>query len=163
MKVMASPDILRRVAAGDSPAPRPSTVPQALGRLRVALDDSYLRASRELGLTAQQAEVLCAALRPQSVGELAQVLRCDRSNVSRLVDRAARHGWLWRREDEADGRVSLIELSPTGERLARKFIATLEAQLEALLATWPEDRRENVVTALNEIADALDHARPGSR
>jgi hypothetical protein len=58
----------------------PQTLPQALGRLRVALEDAFQRASRELGLTAQQAELLCAAMRPAAVGDLAHTLRCDRSN-----------------------------------------------------------------------------------
>src|SRR6266508_3597211 len=52
------------------------TVPQALGRLRVALEDAFLQTSRTLGLTAQQAELLCAAMAPAAVGELAQALRC---------------------------------------------------------------------------------------
>src|SRR5918993_250647 len=70
----------------DHPA---ETVPQALGRLRVALDDAFLQASRTLGLTPQQADLLCAAMAPAAVGDLAQALRWDRSNVSHLVDRAA--------------------------------------------------------------------------
>jgi DNA-binding MarR family transcriptional regulator len=53
--------------------------------------------------------------------------------VSRLVDRAARRGLVRRREGEEDARVSMIELSPDGERLARKPIATLESQVQPLL------------------------------
>src|SRR5262245_24478967 len=112
--------------------PQPTDrVPQALGRLRVALDDAYQRASRDLGLTAQQAELLCAVLRPAAVGDLATALRCDRSNVTRLVDRAAAHD-LVRRHQGQDRRVSMIELTPKGERLARRFVAKLEAQTAAL-------------------------------
>jgi DNA-binding MarR family transcriptional regulator len=136
----------------------PITVPHALGRLRVALEDSYLRASRRHGLTPQQAELLCAALEPSPVGTLARVLRCDQSNVSRLVDRAAKHGLLRRRSDRDDGRVTLIELSPKGRRLAERFIATLESQLADLLAEWPSERQHELVASLNEIADNLDRA-----
>jgi DNA-binding MarR family transcriptional regulator len=134
----------------------PETLPRALGRLRVALDDAFQRASRELGLTAQQAEFLCAALRPTAVGDLAHALRCDRSNVSRLVDRASTRGLVKRGEDEADGRVTIVELTAEGERLARSFIAALEAQTEALRASWPGTREQTAVGLLNEIADALD-------
>src|SRR5713226_3858453 len=97
------------------------TVPQALGRLRVALEDAFVRASRDLGLTEQQAELLCAAMRPAAVGDLARTLRCDRSNVSRLIDRAGARGLLTRRGDEEDGRVTVVELTPEGEGLARRF------------------------------------------
>ena len=60
----------------DDPRHHPAeTLPQALGRLRVALEDAFLQASRTLGLTAQQAELLCAAMAPAAVGDLAQALR----------------------------------------------------------------------------------------
>jgi DNA-binding MarR family transcriptional regulator len=134
----------------------PRTLPEALGRLRVALEDAFQRASRELGLTAQQAELLCAAMHPAAVGDLARALRCDRSNISRLVDRASTRGLVTRRAGELDGRVTLIELTAEGERLARRFLHTLEAQTEALRADWPDTRRQTAVELLNQIADALD-------
>src|SRR4051794_19267697 len=85
------------------------TVPQALGHLRAALDNSFETAARGLGLSAQQAELLCAAMVPAAVGDIAQVLRCDRSNVSRLVDRAARRKLVKRSGSTGDGRVTMIE------------------------------------------------------
>jgi DNA-binding MarR family transcriptional regulator len=139
-----------------APSYAAETLPRALGRLRVALEDAFQRASRELGLTAQQAELLCAALRPAAIGDLARVLRCDRSNVSRLVDRASTRGLLRRTAEEDDGRVTLVELTAEGERLARRFIAALEVQTEALRASWPDTRQRTAVGMLNEIADALD-------
>ncbi|MGH3736156.1 MAG: MarR family winged helix-turn-helix transcriptional regulator [Micromonosporaceae bacterium] len=129
-------------------------IPQALGRLRVALDDAFQRASRDLGLTAQQAELLCAAMRPAAVGDLAAALRCDRSNVTRLVDRAAAHD-LVRRRQGADRRVSMIELSPKGEQLARRFIAALEAQTAELRASWSNRRKRQATELLDEISAAL--------
>lgn len=131
------------------------TVPQALGRLRVALDDTYTQAGQELGLTAQQAELLCAAMRPTAVGDLARVLRCDRSNVSRLVDRAARRGLVSRQSVASDGRVSLIELTPEGERLAKEFIHKLESRLAPLLARWSKPHQRAAITTLGDIADTL--------
>ena len=132
------------------------TVPQALGRLRVALDDSFDRVSRDFGLSAQQAELLCAAMRPAPVGDIARVLRCDRSNVSRLADRAARRGLLSRRPGEQDGRVKLIELSPSGRDLAQRFIAALEDELADLLATWSPRRERTALGILEELADGLE-------
>jgi DNA-binding MarR family transcriptional regulator len=135
--------------------PQPSDgVAQALGRLRVALDEAYQRASRDLGLTAQQAELLCAAMRPAAIGDLAAALRCDRSNVTRLVDRAATHD-LVRRYQGKDRRVSMIELTPKGERLARRLIATLEAQTAALRGSWSDGRKRQVAELLDEISTVL--------
>ena len=143
----------------DEPHHHPAeTVPQALGRLRVALEDAFLQASRTLGLTAQQAELLCAAMAPAAVGDLAQALRCDRSNVSHLVDRAAARGLVTRRSSDEDGRVTVVALTTQGERLARRFIAELEAQTQPLRARWPHQRQQLAVELLNEISDTLDSA-----
>jgi DNA-binding MarR family transcriptional regulator len=148
------------------------TVPQALGRLRVAMDRAYLEASREVGLTAQQAELLCAAMRPDAVTDLARVLRRDHSTISRLVDRAAKRGLLHRRGEHTDGRVSVIELTPKGHRLAKAFLTALEAKTQPLLATWPVKRQQSAVETLSALAAALeasavaqsdDHARPRRR
>lgn len=137
-------------------ADREATVPQALGRLRVALEDSFLRASRDVGLTSQQAELLCAAMVPSAVGDLAQTLRCDRSNVSRLIDRTSARGYLTRRADEQDGRVTLVELTPEGKDLALRFLARLESQTDALTKGWTGQRRQLAVSLLNELSDTLD-------
>jgi len=107
----------------------------------------------------QQAELLCATLRPAPVGSLARTLRCDQSNVTRLVDRAAQRGLIRRRGDQPDGRVTLIELTPQGRKATEAFIDTLEAQLSTLLADWPEERRRAITATLNEIATALDEVR----
>jgi DNA-binding MarR family transcriptional regulator len=129
-------------------------VPQALGRLRVALDAAYQRASRELGLTVQQAELLCEAMRPAAVGDLAASLHCDRSNISRLVDRAAAQK-LVRRLPGQDRRVSMVELTPSGRRLARRLIAKLEGQTAALRAAWTDERKRQAVELLDDLSTAL--------
>ena len=134
----------------------PPTVPRALGRLRVALDAAYTHASREIGLTTQQTELLCAALRPAPIGDLAEVLRCDRSNVSRLVDRAASRGLVRRRGDQADGRVTVIELTADGQRLAERFIKTLESRLQPLLTGWSGKHQRAAIETLTTLADALE-------
>lgn len=130
--------------------------PQALGRLRVALEDAYLRASRDLGLTPAQAELLCAAMRPASVGELAVALRCDRSNISRLVDRASMRGLIKRHGGEEDGRVTVVELTAEGDRLARRFLTALQSQTGGLRADWPRRRQQLTIEVLNAISGALE-------
>jgi DNA-binding MarR family transcriptional regulator len=140
----------------DRPPPA-DTVPRALGYLRVALEDAFRRAARGHGLTPAQAELLCAAMAPIPVGGLARTLRCDRTNVTHLVARAAKQGWLERHRDARDRRSMLIALTPEGARLAERFIATLENQLRALLASWSPQRQQTAINLITEIATALDH------
>lgn len=144
---------LRIVIAHES---RSDSLPQALGRLRVAIDSAFVRSSRSVGLTPQQAELLCAALSPASIKDLAERLRCDRSNVTRLVDRAAAQGHVVRRGEEEDGRVTVVKLTPAGEQAARRFLDVLYAQTEALRSAWPTRREAIAARLLGEIAEALD-------
>lgn len=138
---------------------RPTTLPQSLGRLRVALDDAFARASQAVGLTPQQAELLCAAMSPSSVKDLAEALRCDRSNVTRLVDRAFGRGHVNRHGEDEDGRIRVVELTPDGRRLASQFLTVLAAQTESLRASWPAGREDAAAAVLNEISEALEAQR----
>jgi DNA-binding MarR family transcriptional regulator len=134
------------------------SLPRAgLGRLRVAMNVTFAQASREVGLSEQQAELLCATLAPaRSIGDLARVLHCDQSNVSRLVDRASKRGLLERRRAQLDGRLTVVELTPDGRRLALRFIDTLESKLKPLLTEWSTDRQQQAVETLTEIAETLE-------
>jgi|SRR5579884_4247596 len=136
----------------------PDDLPAALGRLRASLNTAYERASGQLGLSAQQAELLCAAMAPKPTGQLARALHCDRSNVTRMVDRASARGLMGRRSDEVDGRVTTITLTPSGRRLAQRLIAILEGQTADLRRAWPEARTRIAVDILTEISSALEKA-----
>ena len=134
-------------------------IARGLVRLMMAVDDAYTQVSRELGLTAQQAQLLCAAQRPAPVRDIAAFLRCDRSNVSHLVDRTAGRGLLQRRATDSDGRLKLVELSPDGQELVQRFVKTLGLRFETLLADWPQERRDEASTILHELAETLERAR----
>src|SRR5215469_8228914 len=103
-------------------------VASGLVGLMLSMDALYSRQSRKAGLTAQQAQMLCtAARRKAGLGEIAEVLRCDRSNVSRLLDRVTRRGLAHRATDSRDGRVSVLQLSPDGQEVVHQFEAGLAA------------------------------------
>lgn len=136
--------------------PRAPSLPQALGRLRVALNNSFTRASREVGLTPQQAELLCYAFQPRSISELAGLLSCDRSNVSHLVDRAAARGLLTRAPDDDDRRVSRIALTESGHTLASDFIQRLESLTAELRSVWTPEHTTEAATILVELAETLE-------
>ncbi len=134
------------------------SLPRAgLGRLRVAMNATFAQASREVGISEQQAELLCAAMAPaRSIGELARLLHCDQSNISRLVDRASKRGLMHRRGGQRDGRITVVELTPDGRQLALQFIHTLESKVEPLLASWSDERQHAAVETLTAIAETLE-------
>jgi DNA-binding MarR family transcriptional regulator len=131
-------------------------VASGLVRLMLSMEALYGRQSRKAGLTAQQAQLLCtAARRKAGLGEIAEVLHCDRSNVSRLLDRVTRRGLAHRAADTRDGRVSVLELSPGGQAVVDSFEADLAARLGQLIAGWPARQRQVAATTLAALVDAI--------
>jgi DNA-binding MarR family transcriptional regulator len=70
--------------------------------------------------------------RPLSMGELADTLACDRSNVTGLVDRLEARGLVRRRPSDGDRRVKVLVLTATGSRLRDLLLDRLTAPPAAL-------------------------------
>ena len=73
----------------------------------------------ELELSPAQCHVLhlIEPGRPIPMGQLAETLACDASNVTGLVDRLESRGLVRRRPSAEDRRVKVLDLTPTGSRL----------------------------------------------
>jgi MarR family transcriptional regulator, organic hydroperoxide resistance regulator len=73
--------------------------------------------------------------RPIPMGQLAETLACDASNVTGLVDRLEARGLVRRRPSTADRRVKVLDLTPTGARLRAVLLERMTrppARLERL-------------------------------
>jgi DNA-binding MarR family transcriptional regulator len=70
--------------------------------------------------------------RPVSMGELADTLACDRSNVTGLVDRLEARGLVRRRPSVGDRRVKVLVLTPAGSRLRTLLVDRMTAPPAAL-------------------------------
>lgn len=93
----------------------------------MATADCFLRESqrlfRPLGLTGAQYNVLnILAGSPDGISqrELGDRLVVDRSNVTGLLDRLEKSGWVRRTDDPADRRVYRVVLTPAGRALWSK-------------------------------------------
>lgn len=134
----------------------PDAVATGLVRLMLSMEALYNRQSRKAGLTAQQAQLLCtAARRKAGLGEIAEVLHCDRSNVSRLLDRVTDRGLAYRAPDSRDGRVSVLQLSLDGQAVVSSFEADLAARLGRLTADWPARKRQAAASAVTALIEAI--------
>jgi DNA-binding MarR family transcriptional regulator len=73
----------------------------------------------ELQLSPAQCHVLhlIEPGRPIPMGQLAETLACDASNVTGLVDRLESRGLVRRRPSAEDRRVKVLDLTPAGTRL----------------------------------------------
>jgi MarR family transcriptional regulator, organic hydroperoxide resistance regulator len=81
----------------------------------------------ELRLSPAQCHVLHLIERPIPMGQLAETLACDASNVTGLVDRLESRGLVRRRPSAGDRRVKVLVLTPTGSRLRALLLDRMTA------------------------------------
>ena len=125
-----------------------------LTRAVMTTADIFLREGQRLfrphGITAAQYNVfsvLVATGEGISQRELGDVLVVDRSNVTGLVDRMEKAGWVKRVDDPADRRVYRVTLTPAGRRLWEKVSPAYEAVvLQVVGALTQKQARETVET-----------------
>lgn len=65
--------------------------------------------------------------RPIPMGQLAETLACDASNVTGLVDRLETRGLVHRQPSAGDRRVKVLGLTPTGSRVRALLVARMTA------------------------------------
>src|SRR5438874_7035489 len=82
--------------------------------------------------------------RPIPMGELAETLACDASNVTGLVDRLESRGLVRRRPSAGDRRVKVLVLTPTGSRLRALLLDRMTAPPAALERLSQREQRELV-------------------
>ncbi|MEV5706479.1 MarR family transcriptional regulator [Actinoallomurus sp. NPDC052274] len=120
------------------------------------IDGLFSTASRRLGLTPQQARLLCFAQHLQpSFGELATLLHCDKTNITGLVDRLQRRGLLTRQPDPNDRRINRVHLTPQGEAVTGQFQQAINTTLTTRFSSWPSTQRDGLVHLLQSATTAL--------
>jgi DNA-binding MarR family transcriptional regulator len=117
----------------------------------------FLDIARQLGLTPATLGALTRLEEPRTMGEIAELLRCDPSNVTGIVDALEAKGLARRRPSESDRRVKVIELTAKGQRLRGRLMAKLNeppAWLRALPAADQRALREIMRRAHERDAEA---------
>jgi DNA-binding MarR family transcriptional regulator len=75
------------------------------------------------------------------MGQLAETLACDKSNVTGLVDRLESRGLVRRRPSSGDRRVKVLVLTATGSRLRAMLVERMSAPPPALDRLSLSERR----------------------
>jgi MarR family transcriptional regulator, organic hydroperoxide resistance regulator len=79
--------------------------------------------------------------RPIPMGQLAETLACDASNVTGLVDRLESRGLVRRHPSAADRRVKVLDLTPTGSRLRTQLLDRMNAPPATLRRLSVQEQR----------------------
>lgn len=101
----------------------------------------FLDIARDLGLTPATLGALARLDEPRTMGEIAELLRCDPSNVTGIADALEARGLARRRPSEADRRVKAIELTAKGGRMRKRVMGELSEPPPWLQALSQKDQR----------------------
>ena len=93
----------------------------AMSRVFMATRGRMLTVARELDLSPPQMVALRFLDDGKPMGELAEVMHCDNSNVTGIVDRLEQRGLVERRPAERDRRVKLLLLTEEGARVREEL------------------------------------------
>lgn len=113
---------------------------------------------RTYKLSQQQVELICAIIVRGKVGmtELGRSLHLEKSNLSNLVDRAEQRGLAVRTRDADDRRITWVELTAEGTRLAMQTHSDVTARLNQLVSHLPlKDQRQLTAVVEQMMAGVL--------
>src|SRR3954466_2422493 len=96
---------------------------------------------KEFDLMPPQQMMLGLLDEPRPMGELAQHMHCDNSNITGIVDRLAERGLVERRAAEGDRRVKLIALTDEGRAMRTELIRRRTEPPEEIAALSDSDLR----------------------
>jgi DNA-binding MarR family transcriptional regulator len=131
---------------------RDQELASALVQAMHLLQDLHAETSRPLGLTPQQAHLLCVLLgAPLGMTELSRILSIERSSLTSMVDRLERRDLVARIANPVDRRACQIELTPAGRALAHDAHDAVVARIESLTSDLPASTRRTLTTTLQTI------------
>jgi len=113
----ARPDAAAADDAEPEPVPSVEDLVTAFMAVMGRIGQHFFQCSAEFDLSPQQAKAFHELRQPLSMGELAERLFCDASNVTGLVDRLEVRGLVERQLDPDDRRVRRLVLTAAGREL----------------------------------------------
>jgi len=88
-----------------------------------------------------------------SIGEVAAIVLAPQSTLTRVAERMVRSGLLLRTPDAADRRITRIELTAAGLKLARKLVQQANEHEAAVLATVSATDAATLKRILRQLID----------
>ncbi len=128
-----------------------------LQELYLMLDDSDRRVLRQFGLTNRQYHAL-QHLPPgthRHLTEMSELLFCDKSNITGLVERMVRDGLVRRDRSESDRRFLELTITPRGAAQRELSRGTLEQTIEQRFDVLSDAEQMELNRLLSKLAEGL--------
>jgi DNA-binding MarR family transcriptional regulator len=105
--------------------------------------------------------VMIASRGPQNLTSVAQGLGVHASNATRTCDRLVDAGLIHRRDNPADRRTLVLQLTAAGRQLVETVTAQRRAAIAAVLTRMPSQLRSDLIPALRAFAEAAGEVPEG--
>jgi len=96
-----------------------------------------------------------------ALSEISARMLCDNSNLTGIVDRLIVKGYVRRRPDPEDRRVSLICLTPTGSEKLRQIKPRHHARVSRRMRSLSETQVHDLRDLLQQLYASLQQRHPG--
>lgn len=91
-----------------------------------------------------------------SVKELAEILRLDKSGISRTVEELVKKGFVERKTSEEDRRYVVLNLTEQGNDRFNKIEHDMNERFKTILDGIPKDKRSQVIESIQLINAACE-------
>ncbi len=114
-----------------------------------------IRVAEEHDLTFVQVYMLCSITpdKPLSMNEIANILNCDASNVTGIIDRLFSREYVVRLEKPGDRRVKMVSLTPKGEKLRQQIVKRIVSYRSDSLERLSAGQKEQLSHLLRQILE----------
>lgn len=116
---------------------------ELLDKISAEMRRNYAGMLRELNLHVGQEQLLCRLWREDGITQiqLSERLNCEPPTITNMVKSLENHGFVVRKKDPEDGRLSRVYLTQAGRDLTEPIEQIWKKQQEKLLAgILPEER-----------------------
>ncbi|MEY3664455.1 MAG: hypothetical protein RLZZ153_637 [Pseudomonadota bacterium] len=119
------------------------------------ISSEFHRVVRAQGLSVSEWRVLASLAEghPVSTSRLAELAIMKTPTTSRLLDRMQARGQITRMVDESDRRVTLVCITPKGQRTVSRLIERAREHEAKVLAPFGLERAEALKTSLRTLID----------
>ncbi|MEK4040797.1 MarR family transcriptional regulator [Paenibacillus odorifer] len=130
---------------------------ELLDRISAEMRRDYAELLRELNLHVGQEQLLCRLWRTDGMTQiqLSERLNCEPPTITNMVKSLENHGFVVRKRDPEDGRVSRVYLTPAGRNLCEPVEQIWNKQLNKLLAGIIPEERLLLRRLMKQMADNL--------
>lgn len=131
---------------------------QRMRRYRRMITEALEQDCADLPVSVPQCDVMLEMERlgDTTIADLSQVLRLDKSTLSRTVDSLVELGFVARTPNSSDRRYNVLSLTPEGKAVCEQINTCSDEGVRAIFGTIPEADRLAALEGFIRVVDALD-------